>query len=196
MGNAFGIAQIGGCIVDDDIIGVDRFNDWAIAQWAEISLLEPSTAEPNHQQHAIGIGVVFLGGRCQIMIDVTFQRIGVLILLQICVVVVIADLRRTIHRQQLRPSIGLEPQACLKQQRMPNLAHALDRSTIRSTRQSRNFDFQAEQLDPLGTILDPLFAGVEVIPDATHQIFGDTRLFTIADLIDQIAEPVGVVDTL
>ena len=72
---------------------------------------------------------------------------------------------------------------------MPHLAHALDRSTVCRTRNSRELNPEPKELDALSTVLDPLFAGVEVVLNAAHEVFGDAGQFHRGDLVHQIVEP-------
>ena len=189
VGRTARVGQVCRSVVHNEVVRIDRLAHGSTTQWAEINLLERGAAEPKHEQHAVGVGVVFPSGAGQVMVQVFFEVVGQRVGVQRCIVVVLANLHWSVRGQQLGACVGLKPQHCLEQQGMAHLAHALDRSTVRRTRNSRELNPQPEELDALSTILDPLLAGVEVVADALQQLLGDAGQLAFADLINEVVEP-------
>ena len=73
---------------------------------------------------------------------------------------------------------------------MAHLAHAFDRRTVRCTLQAGDLDLQAEKLDALRTVFDPLATALEIVLDAANQFIGDADQFARINFIDKVAEPV------
>ena len=189
MRYTLGVTKISRRVVHDQVIGIDALADRAVPQRAEVHLLERAAAEAEHQQHAVGVRVILARRGRQVVVQVFLKRIAEIVLLIRRGDRVVADLDRTISRQKFGPGVGLKAQHGLKQQRMPHLAHALDRGTVARALQAGDLDLQAEQLDALRTVLDPLPAALKVVLDAANQLIGDAEQFVTVDLVDQIAEP-------
>ena len=81
MRDALRIAQIGRRVVDDQVFCINAFAHWAIADRAEVNLLECSAAEAEHQQHAVGVGIILARDSRQIMVEIFLKRGGKLVLL-------------------------------------------------------------------------------------------------------------------
>ena len=62
MRDPLGVAQVGRRVVHDEVVGVHALGHRAPAQGAEVDLLEGRAAKAQHEQHAVGVGVV-LGRR-------------------------------------------------------------------------------------------------------------------------------------
>ena len=156
------LREVCGRIVHDQVRRVHRFADRTIPKRAEIDLLERRAAEPEHEQHAVGVRVILGRHTRQIMVHVLLKRvaktvlcctvdptIGRLVLWTIIEdgVVGITDLDRTICRQHLGTGIGLEAEHRLLQQRMANLRHALHWSTIRCPLKPGNLDLGSREAE-------------------------------------------------
>ena len=116
--DALGVLKVSRRVVDDQVFGVDGLGDRTVAQRAIVNLLEARAAEAEHEQHAVGVGVILSRHRRQVVVEVALQRVGALVLLQVRIVVVIADLDGSVSRQQLGACIGLKSQHSLQQERM------------------------------------------------------------------------------
>ena len=127
------------------------------------------------------------------MIEVILKCVGQLVVFKVRIVVIHANFNRTIGRKQLRTGIGLEPQHCLKQKRMPNLAHAFNRSAITRALQAGDLNSQAKELDSLRPILNPVVSALNVIPNAAKKLFGDAAQLPLGNVIDQIAIPIRAI---
>ena len=156
MRNALCVAEVAGRIVDNQVVGVDGLADRTVTQRAIINLLERRPAKPQHQQHPVGVGVVFTRRHGQVVIEIVLQGICTHILLQITVISVNPDFYRPISRQQLGSRIRLEPENGFEQERMANFRHAFNRRTVRRALQAGNLNLETQQLDALRAGLNPV----------------------------------------
>ncbi len=146
MCDALGVAQVGCRVIDDQVVGVDRLAYRTVAQRAEIDLLKGRAAKPKHQQHAVGVWVVFRRRGCEIMVQVALKRVCHQILFQDGVVIVIADFDRAIRGQQFGAGVGLEAKHGLQKQRVAHPAHALNRGSVHSATLIRDLNLETKQL--------------------------------------------------
>ena len=138
------------------------------------------------------------------MIHVLLKGIGNVIALGGAAVCVIADFDGAISGQEFRSRVGLEAQHGLLQQRVAHLRHALHGRTISRAVQARYLNLEAQQLDALGAVFDPLAAALKVIGHATDEIIGNVLEFDVIDLVNEVVKPalwrcllvVGVFDWL
>ena len=79
MRDAFCVRQVGRGVVHDQIVGIHGLGHRTIANRAVIDLFERRTTKPEHQKHAIGVGVILGRDRSQVVIEVFLQRIGLLV---------------------------------------------------------------------------------------------------------------------
>ena len=107
------------------------------------------------------------------MIEILLQTIGKLVLLEAGIVVVIAHFDWPVCREQFRARICLESQHCFKQQRVSDLTHALNRCAIGRTLQTGHLKLQAEELNALCAVFDPIFPALNVVANATEKVLGD-----------------------
>ena len=135
--------QVGGAVVDDQVVGVNAVAGRTVPQRAEENLFERRAAEAQKQQHAVRIGVVFPRRRRQEVVHVLLEGVGDLIAVSRRAVGVIPDLDRAIGRQQLGPGVGLEAQDGLLQQRVPHFGHAFDGCAITSALKARKLYLEA-----------------------------------------------------
>ena len=98
MRDPAGVRQVGGGVVDDQIISVDALGDRAVAQGAEVDLLEGRAAEPQQQEHAVCVRVVFGRGRGQVVVEVLFKGVSHPVALSRAAVAVVSDLHRAVGR--------------------------------------------------------------------------------------------------
>ena len=187
--DALRVRQVGCGVADDQVIGIDGLADRAVAQRALVDLLEGRAAEAEHQQHAVGVGVILRRGRGQVVVQVALERVGALVLAEVGVVVVVADLDRAVGRQQLAAGVGLKAQDGLKQERVADAAHALDRRTVSGPADVGHLDLEPEQLDALSARLDPVAATFDIVLDAAHQVVGDNTKLRLVDVIDEVGKP-------
>jgi len=181
--------QVGRGVVDDQVVGIHAVAGRTVPQRAEEHLLERRATEAQQQQHAVGVGVVFAGGRGQEVVHVLFERIGDLIALRGRAVGIVPDLDRTIGRQQFGAGVRLETQHSLLQQRVPDLGHAFDGCAVTSALQPRQFDLETKQLDALCAVFDPLVAALQIVSHTAQEVFGDAGQFGLVDLFGEVVEP-------
>ena len=86
----------------------------------------------------------------------------------------------------------MEPQHGLQQQRVTDLAHALDRCAVSTALQAGDLDLQTEQAQTLCPFLDPFLAAVHVLLNTTQQFLGDAGQLHVIDLIGKVGEPAGI----
>ena len=79
---------------------------------------------------------------------------------------------------------------------MPYFAHAFNGRAIRGALEPRNFNFEAHEFDTHGTIFDPIFARVQIVFDAAHQIADNQVHLSGINVIDQVVEPATAAFTL
>ena len=163
VGDALGVAQVGGGVVHNQVFCIHRLRHRTVAEGAEVNLLERGAAEPQHQQHAVGVGVILGGHRSQVVIEVILQSIGQPVLFEVGVVAVVANLDRAIGGEQLAPGIGLEAQYSLKEQGVANAAHTLYRGAVSGPLEAWDFDFEAQEAQAGGSVLNPILAALLVI---------------------------------
>ena len=123
------------------------------------------------------------------MVQVALKRTGELVLLEVGVVVVVADLDGAVGRQQLGARVGLKAQHGLKQQRMANLAHTLDRRAVGRTLKAGDLRLEAQKANAGRPVLDPLLAALDVVFDAAQQRVGNAVQLAAVDLVDEVVEP-------
>ena len=187
--DALGVAQVGRAVADDQVVGVDGLADRAVAQRAIVDLFEGRSAEAQHQQHSVGVGIV-LGRRVgQVVVQVALKRTGKLVLLEVGVVVVVADLDGAVSRKKLGTCIGLKTQNGLKQQRVPDLAHTLDRRAVGRALKPGDFHLEAQKANAGRPVLDPLLAALDVVVDAAQQRVGDAVQLAAVDVVDDVVKP-------
>ena len=187
--DALGIRQVGGGAVHDQVVGIHALADGAVAQRAEVNLLERCATKAQHQQHAVCVGVILPRRAGQVVVHVLFKGVGDLVALGGAAVCVIADFDGAIGGQQFRARVGLKAQHSLLQKRVANLGHALDWRTIGSAVQARYLDLEAKQLDALRAILDPLAAALDVVCHATDQVVGNVLEFDVVNLVNEVVKP-------
>ena len=189
MRDTLGAADVGRRVVDDQVVGIDRLADGAIAERAEVDLLEGDAAEAQQEQHAVGVGIVLGRHRREVVVHVPLQGFRHLVGLVARGVAVDADLDGTVGRQELAARVRLEAQHGFQQQRMSNAVHALDGCAFGGATDAWHLKLQAQELDALRAVLDPILAAVDVVADAAHEIFGNARELQVIDLVHQVVEP-------
>ena len=123
------------------------------------------------------------------MVHVLLKGIGQLVALQRGAVGVVPDLDRAVGRKKLRPGVGLEAQHGFLQQRMPDLGHAFDRCAVARPLNAGQFDLEAQQLDALRPVVDPLSPAVQIVLHTAQQVFGDAAQFVLLDVVGKVVEP-------
>ena len=123
------------------------------------------------------------------MVEVGLQRIRLLGDLDRAARTVIANLDGAIGRQHLAARVGLKAKHGFHEQGMPDLGHALQRRAVRRPALPRQLDLEAEQLDAVGPVLDPLLAARQVFLDAPVKLVGNARQFLRVDELGEIVEP-------
>ena len=191
MRNALGVLQVRRVVINNQIVSIDRLRDGPVPQGAEVNLLKCRTAEAQHEQHAVGVGVILCGRRCQVMVQVPLERFGKLIFLQRRVVIVVADFHRAVSRQHFRAGVGLKAQHRLQQKGVPHPVHALDRRSFCGAAEAGNFNLESKQLDAGRMIFDPVLAALDVIRDTAQQFVRNAVQFQFGNVIDQIIKPAG-----
>ena len=189
MRDTQGAGQVRGLVVHDQVVGIDAVGRRAIAQRAEVNLLERGAAKAQQKQHAVCVGVVLSRRRRQVVVHVLFESVSQLVTLQRRAVSVVPDLDGPVGRQKLRPGVGLEAQHGFLQQWVPNLGHAFDRCAVRCALHAGKLDLQAQQLDALSPVVDPLGAAVQIVLHAAHKVFGDAGQFVFFKLFGEVVEP-------
>ena len=72
---------------------------------------------------------------------------------------------------------------------MPDLGHALNRCAIASALQPWHFNLQAQELNALRAVVNPLAAAFKVVRNTTQEVFRDPRQFGFFDLVRQVVKP-------
>ena len=189
MRDTLGIRQVGGGAVHDQVVSIHALADWAVAQRAEVHLLEGCTAKAQHQQHAVCVGVIFARRAGQVVVHVFFEGVCDLVARQSAAVCVIPNLHGAVSGQQFGSCVGLKAQHGLLQQGVANLGHTFDWRSIRSAVETRYLDLEAEQLDALRAILDPFAAALDVVGNAANQVVGNVLEFDVVDVVNEVVKP-------
>ena len=187
--HAASITQVCRGIVDNQIIRINALGHRPVTERAVVNLLKRGSTKPQHQQHAIGVRIVLRCRAGQVMVQVFFQGVGQLVLIQHRLIGIIADLYRPIGRQHLTAGVGLKAQAGLKQQWVPHLAHALDGRTVSRASKAGDLNLQAQQLDALSSLFNPFLSARQIVTDAAHELFRDHRQGAVINVINKVAEP-------
>ena len=189
MRDASGVPQVRRRLIYDQVGRVHGFADGPPTDRTEIDLFERSAAEPEHQQHAIGVRVVFRRRGRQVVVQVLFQRVRQPVLLGCGTDGVISDLHRAVGRQHLGSGVRLETQQRLQQQGVPDATgtgHA-----VRVARGVADLGAQSEQLQPLGAGFDVVLSARHVLADAAQQVVGDAPEFPAVQTFREIVVPTG-----
>ena len=189
MRNTTSAFQISSGVIDDQIVGIDAFRHRTLTQWAIVNLLERSSTKAKHKQHSVGVRIIFLSCRCQIMIKILFHSICHLIASGRPIVGIVTDLNGAISRKQFRTSISLKTQYGFEQERMANFRHAFDRSAVCRSLKSWNFNLETKQLDTLRPFFNPFTTAFKIRINPTHQIVSNPAEFDIVDIVGKIGKP-------
>ena len=154
--DALGAVQISSRVVNDQVFSVNALRHRAVAERAEVNLLEAVTAKANHEQHTVSVRVILRRRDCQVVVHVLLKRSRQFIKLYARVIAAIPDLDGTVSGQKFRAGICLKTQYSLKQKRMANLAHAFDGCAIACTLHARKLNLEAQKLQALSAILKPV----------------------------------------
>ena len=189
VGDTLGVVQIGRAVVHDQIGGGHGLADRALTQRAVVDFLEHHTAEAELQQHAIGVGIVFARHLGQVVVEILLECLGQLVVCRVAVVVVVADLDRAVGRQELAAGIGLKAQAGLEQQRMTATARTFYGAAGITRRRRHALQREAQKLDALGLLLDPVIAATLIVGNTAHQLFGERIQVAVVHLLGDVLVP-------
>ena len=116
--DAVGVLQIGGRVGDAEVSGVHALGRRPAADRTAVDLLEAGAADPDPQQHAVGVRVVFAGRDGHEIVHVVLKRLREIVALQDVVGVHVVELHRPVGRKKFGASVGLEPERGFEHQRM------------------------------------------------------------------------------
>ena len=144
VGNALGVLQVRRVVINNQIVSIYRLRDRPVPQGAEVNLLKGRATKAQHEQHAVGVGVILCSRRCQVMVQVFLKRLSKLVFIQRRIVIVVADFHRAVSRQHLRAGIGLKAQHRLQKEWVPHPVHALDRRSFCGASEAGNLNLEAK----------------------------------------------------
>ncbi len=113
MGVAAGVPEVGRGVGHDDIHRIDALADRTLAQRAVVDLFDDQAAEPDIEQRAAGVGIIFRRPDREVVVEVFLEDLGILVLVAVLVELV-GDLDRAVRRQQFAGRICPEIKHCLK----------------------------------------------------------------------------------